>query len=169
MAQSVLKRERAAVIELGFLAWLSVVAAGVAVPAVFAEARIRGWLGRRRNKNGLCGRCGLELGGKDAEAARIGGVLHCPNCIVDFNRDMTIGLWVAAGIAVLVPLIGGLGVAGLLPFVSGAASVGVLLGFVLSPIAVACAVCLEFRVLKKANEVAAFKAGEEMRELEAGE
>ena len=155
-------------IELEFLAWLSVAAAGVAVPAVYAEARIRGWLGRRRNKTGLCGRCKSALSSSESGVSRIGGVLHCANCVLDFKRQMTIGARVAGAIAILVPVLGGMGVAGLLPFVSGGASMVAVLGFVLSPIAVVSAVVFEFRVLQKGNELAAVEAGE-MLELEAGQ
>jgi len=157
------------VIELELLAWLSVVGGAVAVPAVFAEARIRGWLGRRRNNNGLCGRCKIKLNQADSEISRIGGVLHCPDCVIDFRRDMTIGAGVAIGIAVLIPVIGGLGAAGLLPFVSGSVSVVALLGFVLSPIALASSVGFEYRLLKKGNDDAALKARKDVQELEAGQ
>jgi hypothetical protein len=155
-------------VELGLLAWLSALYGGVAIPTVFTMSRVQGWRGRRRNKKGLCAQCSTTLYEGGVAASRIGGVLHCPRCTAAVRRDMTVSMCLVTGMALLLPVIGGLGMAGVLPFISGGVTAGAIAGLLVPPLVLGGALGFEMRRMKRANESATLPEGEVVPELNSG-
>jgi len=152
-------------IELGSLALISALGGVLAVPAVLAQYRLLGWMGRRRNKKGLCCRCKVKLYAGGSAPSRIGGVLFCPKCTTLVRRAWTVGLWSVTGLALLIPVVGALGMMGLVPFISGGVTVGAIAGMLVPPTVMVSAIAFEMRHSRRVNAAAALEEGESIPEL----
>jgi hypothetical protein len=138
-------------IELGSLALMAALGGVLAVPTVVVQYKIRGWLGRRRNKRGLCCRCREALYRDGSAPSRVGGVLYCDACTGKVRLAWTAALWTAAGLALALPVVGVLGMAGLLPFITGGVTAGAVAGLIVPPLVLAGAIKFELSHSREAN------------------
>jgi len=152
-------------IELGTLALMSAVGGLLSVPVVLVQHKISGWLGRRRNKKGLCGSCRTKLYQDGAAPSRVGGVLYCPECIANVRLAWTAALWTVTILALALPVVGALGMVGLLPFITGGVSAGAIAGLLVPSVVLAGSATFQLRHLRKRNALAALEEEDALLQL----